>query len=344
MVPFLRNTPLGPKGKFSARTRNVLMAVFEVEVPREAVPHQVIRGLVALEPRGGRRIKRRAADVDRIDPERQAGKHGEHQMAVATMPARRRAAAAAAVTRGPSPSETPGPLRRRCAVCGGGIPCAGCRRAAPSCARTPECQTTRPSRGSPRRAARVRRAVNQMNDRVGQRARITLRAPSTRRRPCVRTSHSPSASVETIALPAPIASNTVKRGAFPQRREHRDVERAECATHILDEAAEDETIAQLKSVRLRPAATRAAAPRRTGKNRACGFASITRRAASTRYSIALRVVQARDGPHHQVVRPGAEFVRGPPRVLQAVAGRPNSSSGAPRYTTFTRDRVARGAR
>ena len=102
---------------------------------------------------------------------------------------------------------------------------AGDRARAPTAARDlPDCRSAAPSppRAPPRRAS----------ERSPRRARRSARP------------RSPSASVATIGLPIASASNTVKRRAFPERREHADVERRHDARDVARETGEHEPVAQ----------------------------------------------------------------------------------------------------
>ena len=136
----------------------------------------------------------------------------------------------------------------------------------------------------------------------------------------VRTSSRPSASVATIGFPIASASNDRQRRAFPQRRKHHDVERRQRRGDVAHEAAEHEPIAEAERAAPAPRARRCSSPSPTMKTRTSGCFARISGAASTRYSIALRRHQPRDGADGD--RAGRDAERLPRRRDLVRAARP----------------------
>ena len=127
-----------------------------------------------------------------------------------------------------------------------------------------------------------------------------------------------------------------ERRPFPERRKHAEVERRQRAGTSRRKPAKTN---RSPSPSAAACAWRSGSsgPSPTRKNRAAGRCADDRAAASTRYAVPLRLVEPRDRADRELVRADAELLARQRDLARRSASRLNSSSGTPRYTTFTFD-------
>ena len=209
---------------------------------------------------------------------------------------------------------------------------AAARRAAPSCGRRRRCR----SRARPRGAARgLGLALLRMVDGVDDGPRParpasrfgTIHAVT----PSSRMSSRPSASVATIGLPVASASNAVS--GVPSQSDGNTLRSNadRTAADVAREPVEDEPIAEAERVAPAPSSVveqRALADQEEPRLRPCG--DDRRAPPSTRYVVALRLVQPRDGADGEIVRARCPAPARVAAISSALRTRLNSSSGAPR--------------